>query len=224
MNRLLMDTKKVRILVADDHDVVRVGVRTLLERRPDWEVCGEAVTGQDAVEKAKRLRPDVLVLDANLPELPGLEATRRILRALPDTEVLVLTMDESPELMRDLLQAGAHGYVFKSDLSVDLVSAVEALSQHELFFTSKVANKMYQEYVKRKASPKELESRRPLTGRQREVLRLLAQGKSNKEVASTLGISVKTAETHRAMIMRNLRLRSFSELVRYAVRHGLIGL
>jgi len=224
MNRLLMDTKKVRILVADDHDVVRVGVRTLLERRPDWEVCGEAVTGQDAVEKAKRLRPDVLVLDANLPELPGLEATRRILRALPDTEVLVLTMDESPELMRDLLQAGAHGYVFKSDLSVDLVSAVEALSQHELFFTSKVAHMMYQEYVKRKASPKELESRRPLTGRQREVLQLLAQGKSNKEVASTLGISVKTAETHRAMIMRNLRLRSFSELVRYAVRHGLIGL
>jgi len=224
MNRLMMDTKKVRILVADDHDVVRVGVRTLLERRPDWEVCGEAVTGQDAVEKAKRLRPDVLVLDANLPELTGLEATRRILRALPDTEVLVLTVDESPELMRDLLQAGAHGYVFKSDLSADLVSALEALSKHELFFTSRVGHMMYQEYVKRKVSPEELEPRRPLTVRQREVLRLLAQGKSNKEVASTLGISVKTAETHRAMIMRNLRLRSFSELVRYAVRHGVIGL
>jgi DNA-binding NarL/FixJ family response regulator len=220
----MMDTKKVRILVADDHDVVRVGARALLERRPHWEVCGEAVTGQDAVEKAKRLRPDVLVLDANLPELPGLEATRRILRALPSTEVLVLTMDESPEVMRDLLQAGAHGYVFKSDLSVDLVSAVEALSHHQLFFTSKVAQMMYHEYVKRKVSPEEPESRRPLTARQREVLRLLAQGKSNKEVASTLGISVKTAETHRATIMRNLLLGSFSELVRYAVRHGVIGL
>jgi len=220
----MMDTKKVRILVADDHDVVRVGVRALLERRAHWEVCGEAVTGQDAVEKAKRLTPDVVVLDANLPELPGLEATRQILRALPGTEVLVLTVDESPELMRDLLQAGAHGYVFKSDLSVDLVSAVQALSQHDQFFTSRVAQMMYQEYVRRKASPEGLESRSALTARQREVLRLLAQGKSNKEVANTLGISVKTAETHRAMIMRNLRLRSFSELVRYAVRHGVIGL
>src|SRR6516225_11217329 len=168
--------KKVRILVADDHDVVRVGVRALLERRPEWEVCGEAVTGRDAVEKANRLKPDVVGLDANLPELPGVEATRQILKALPRTEVVVLTVDESPELMRDLLQAGAHGYVFKSDLSVDLVSAVEALSQHELFFTSKVAQMMYQEYVRRKASPEGLESRSALTARQREVLRLLAQG------------------------------------------------
>jgi len=214
--------KKVRILLADDHDVVRVGVRALLERRPEWEVCGEAVTGRDAVEKAKRLTPDVVVLDANLPELPGVEATRQILKALPRTEVVVLTVDESPELMRDLLQAGAHGYVFKSDLSTDLVSAVQALSQHDQFFTSKVAQMMYQDYLDRKASPQEAEIRRPLTGRQCEVLRLLAEGKSNKEVASALSISVKTAETHRARIMRNLRLRSFSELVRYAVRRGII--
>jgi DNA-binding NarL/FixJ family response regulator len=214
--------KKVRILVADDHDVVRVGVRTLLERRSNWEVCAEASSGQDAVEKAKRLKPDVVVLDANLPEVPGLEATRQIVKALPDTEVVILTVDESPELMRDLLQAGAHGYVFKSDLSTDLVSAVHALSQHEQFFTSRVAQMMYQEYVRRKTSPQEGEPRRPLTARQCQVLQLLAEGKSNKVVAGTLGISVKTAETHRAKIMRNLRLNSFSELVRYAVRHGII--
>ena len=216
--------KRVRILIADDHDVIRLGVKTLLEQRPDWEVCGEAVTGHDAVEKAKRLKPDIVVLDANMPELPGADATREIMKALPGTEVVVLTVDESPELMRDLLQAGAHGYVFKSDLSADLVTAVQALSQHGQFFTSKVAQMMYQEYVGRKTSPQEAEPRRPLTGRQRQVLRLLAEGKSNKEVAATLGISVKTAETHRAKIMRNLQMGSFSELIRYAVRHGLVKL
>jgi len=216
--------KKVRILIADDHEVIRLGVRALLEQRPEWEVCGEAITGQDTVEKAKRLKPDIVVLDANLPELPGAEATRQILTALPGTEIVVFTVDESPELLRDLLQAGAHGYVFKSDLSADLASAVQALSQHGQFFTSKVAQMMYQEYVGRKTSPQEAEPRRPLTGRQRQVLRLLAEGKSNKEVAATLGISVKTAETHRAKIMRNLQLGSFSELVRYAVRAGMIKL
>jgi DNA-binding NarL/FixJ family response regulator len=216
--------KKVRILVADDHDVVRLGVRALLERQPEWEVCGEAVTGQDAVEKAKRLEPDVVVLDANMPELAGAEATRQILKAVPGCEVVILTVDESPELMRDLLQAGAHGYVFKSDLSTDLAGAVEALSQHANFFTSKVAQMMYQDYVKAKSSARGVETPRPLTGRQREVLRLLAEGKSNKEVASLLGISVKTVETHRAKIMRNLQLASFSELVRYALRCGLLKL
>ena len=216
--------KRVRILIADDHDVIRLGVKTLLEQRPDWEVCGEAVTGHDAVEKAKRLKPDIVVLDANMPELPGADATREIMKALPGTEVVVLTVDESPELMRDLLQAGGHGYVFKSDLSADLVTAVQALSQHGQFFTSKVAQMMYQEYIKRKAWPEGGEFPRALTGRQREVLRLLAEGKSNKEVASALGISVKTAETHRAKIMRNLQMGSFSELIRYAVRHGLVKL
>jgi len=216
--------RKVRILVADDHDVVRVGVRALLERQPEWEVCGEAVTALDAVEKAKRLEPDVVVLDANMPELTGAEATRQILKAVPGCEVVILTVDESPELMRDLLQAGAHGYVFKSDLSTDLTSAVEASSQHSNFFTSKVAQMMYQDYVKRKPSAGVEGSPRPLTGRQREVLRLLAEGKSNKEVASALGISTKTIETHRAKLMRNLQLHSFSELVRYAVRRGLVKL
>jgi len=219
-----MNAKKVRILVADDHDVVRLGVRALLERRPEWEVCGEAATGPDAVEKAKRLEPDVVVLDANMSELAGAETTRQILNAVPGCEVLILTVDESPELMRDLLQAGTHGYVFKSDLSSDLVSAVEALSQHRNFFTSKVAQMMYQDYVKRKPSAGVEGSPRPLTGRQREVLRLLAEGKSNKEVAAALGISVKTVETHRAKVMRNLQLHSFSELVRYAVRGGLLKL
>ncbi len=214
---------KVRILVADDHDVVRVGVRTLLGERPGWEVCGEATSGQDALEKAKRLKPNVVVLDANMPGPPGAEVTQQIMNAVPGCEVVILTVDESPELMRNILQSGARGYVFKSDLSTDLVSAVEALSEHGSFFTSKVAQMMYQDYVKRKTRGGEADQR-PLTGRQREVLRLLAEGKSNKEVASALGISVKTAETHRAKIMRNLGLASFSELVRYAVRSGMVKL
>jgi DNA-binding NarL/FixJ family response regulator len=214
--------KRFRILVVDDHDLVRLGVRSLLERRPEWEVCGEAATGQEAVEKATRLKPDIVVIDANLPELSGVEATCQIRKALPGTEVLVLTVDESPELMRDLLHAGAHGYVFKSDLSTELVSAVRALSQHEQFFTSKVAQKMYEDYMERRRSPQDAEPQRPLTARQHEVVRLLAEGKSNKQVAYALGISVKTAETHRARIMRNLRLGSFSELVRYAVRRGIV--
>lgn len=222
-DKLLMN-KKVRILVADDHDVVRLGIRALLERRPEWEVCGEAVTGPDAVEKTKRLKPDVVVLDANMPELPGADVARQIQAAVPGCEVVILTVDESPELMRDLLQAGARSYVFKSDLSTDLASAVEASSQHGNFFTSKVAQMMYQDYVRRKPSASGGGTPRPLTSRQREVVRLLAEGKSNKEVASILGISVKTAETHRAKIMRNLQLRSFSELVRYAVRCGLLKL
>lgn len=210
---------KLRILVADDHDVVRRGLRVLLEGQPGWEVCGEAVTGREALDRVRRLKPDVVVLDVNLPEMSGLEVAREIVRSLPQTEVLILTMDESPQMMRDLLRAGVRGYVFKSDVGGDLLHAVEALGKHQHFFTSKVAEMMYQDYVK---SPSPAGSGENLTARQHEVIRLLALGKTNKEVASALGISVKTAEAHRKNIMSRLKLKAFSELVRYAVREGII--
>jgi DNA-binding NarL/FixJ family response regulator len=209
---------KLRILVADDHDVVRRGLRVLLEGQPGWEVCGEAVTGREALDRVQRLKPDVVVLDVNLPELSGLEVAREVIRSSLQTEVLILTMDESPQMMRDLLRAGVRGYVFKSDLGGDLLHAVEALGKHQHFFTSKVAEMMYQDYVKSPPAG----AGESLTARQHEVIKLLALGKTNKEVASALGISVKTAEAHRKNIMSRLKLKAFSELVRYAVRQGII--
>jgi DNA-binding NarL/FixJ family response regulator len=211
--------KNVRILVADDHDVVRRGVRSLLEIRPGWKVCAEAASGREAIAKTRQLKPDVVVLDANLPDCSGAEVLREIRQSLPETEVLILTMDQSPSLMRELLRAGARGYVFKSDVGSDLVTAVEALSHHRQFFTSEVSQTIYQDYFSGRADTGGSEG---LTGRQQEVVRLLAEGKTNKEVASALRISVKTAEKHRSNIMTRLKLKSFSELVRYAVREGII--
>lgn len=211
--------KNVRILVADDHDVVRRGVRSLLEIHPGWKVCGEAANGREAIAKARELKPDVVVLDANLPDRSGAEVLRESRQALPETEFLILTMDPSPTLMRELLLAGARGYVFKSDLGSDLVTAVEALSHHRQFFTSEVSQAIYRDYFRPRAGPRSSEV---LTGRQQEVVRLLAEGKTNKEVAVALRISVKTAEKHRSNIMTRLKLKSFSELVRYAVREGMV--
>ncbi len=215
--------KAVRILIADDHDIVRRGLRSLLETRRDWIICGEATTGKETVEKARRLKPDVVVLDVNMPDLKGAETARLIREAVPKTEVLILTMDESPQVMHEILRAGARGYIFKSDLGRDISKAIEALSNHPHYFTSQVAEIMYTTYLESRTEPKgESASQIPLTGRQREVVKLLAEGKSNKEVAGELGISVKTVETHRHQIMRKLRMRSFSDLVRYAVREGIV--
>lgn len=213
--------KPVRILVADDHDLVRRGIRTLLQNHAGWQVCGEASTGRNTVEKVKRLKPDIVILDANMPEITGVEAAREIRQNAPETELLILTMDESPSLMRSFLHVGARGYVFKSDFDHELVEAVTALSEHHPYFTSRVAQMMLEDYQKeRAAGPRKEEAE--LTLRQIEVARLLAMGKTNKEVAWALNISVKTAETHRAAIMRKLELKSFSELVRYALNKGLI--
>ncbi|MGH9401533.1 MAG: response regulator [Terriglobia bacterium] len=211
----------VRILIADDHDLVRRGIRALLQDHPTWEVCGEAATGRDAIDKAKRLKPDIVVLDANMPEVKGVEAAREILKQVPGVEVLILTMDESPQLMRDLLEAGVRGYVFKSDFDRDLVDAITSLSQRHPYFTSRVSQMMLEDYQKGKIRSRRKTPPDSLTPRQCEVIRLLASGKTNKEVAAALGISVKTAETHRAVIMRKLSFHSFSELVRYAVSHNL---
>jgi len=211
----------LRILIADDHEVVRHGVRALLEAHPDWEVCDEAIDGREAVEKAKRLSPDVIILDIGMPGLNGLESARQIRKALPDSEVLILTMHDSEQVVREVLAAGARGYVLKSDAGRDLVSAVEALSHHKTFFTTSVAELVLQKYL-RGGPEATAEEASTLTPREREVVQLLAEGRSNKEVASTLNISVKTAETHRTNIMRKLDCHSLSDLVRYAVRNNII--
>ena len=212
----------LRILIVDDHAVVRRGVRSLLESQPGWEISGEATTGREAVDMAKRLRPDVVVMDLSLPELNGLDATRQILKDSPRTEILVLTMHHSEELARDVLQAGARGYVLKSDADRSMIAAIESLRQHKLFLTSAVTEFVLDEYVRR-ADRDDADVGLPaVTPREREIIQLLAEGKSNKEAASTLGISVKTIEAHRANIMRKLRLRSVSDLVRYAIRNKIV--
>jgi len=212
-----------RILIADDHEVVRRGMRVLLESQPGWEVVGEAANGRQAVEMAMALRPDVVVLDITMPELNGLEATRQMREAVPQTQVLVLTVHESEQVAREVLDAGARGYVLKSDAGRDLIAAVDALRQHKPFFTSSVATMVLEGYLRgpERAAPGEAPPRR-LTPREREVVQLIAEGKTNKEVAETLGISVKTAEAHRTNVMRKLDLHSVSELVRYAVRNKMV--
>jgi len=211
-----------RILVADDHSVVRRGVESLLEGHPRWKVCGEAVEGADAIAKAKRLRPDVVIMDITMGPMNGLEATREILKVLPKTKVLVLTMHESEQVVREVLNAGAHGYVLKSDADRDLVDALETIEQGKTFYASKVSQMVLGAYLHRQPGAEEEEESGALTPRQREVVQLLTTGKSNKMVAAMLGISVKTVETHRNTIMHRLKFRSFSDLVRYAVRERII--
>lgn len=211
------------VLIVDDHEVVRRGLRALIESRPEWEVCGEATTGREAVEKASNLKPNVVVMDIAMPELNGLEATRQVLKAVPRTAVLILTAHESEQLVREVLEAGAQGYVLKSDAGRDLVAAIEALSQHKVFFTSSVA-KIVLEGYRKKGSHDEPSEDSPsvLSPREREIIQLLAEGKSNNEVADMLNISARTVETHRAHIMQKLNLHSITELVHYAIRNRIV--
>ena len=213
----------LRVLIADDHEVVRAGVRSLLESLPDCEICGEAVTGRQVVALAQQLKPDVVILDITMPELNGLEATRQIRKVAPTVQVLILSVHESEELVREILTAGAHGYVLKSDAGRELTTALQALRKHETFFTSRVAQIALRAYRNKKpAGDAPPSPAGVLTPREREVLQLLAEGKSNKETASALGISVMTVETHRSNIMRKLGAHSVAELVHYAVRHKMI--
>jgi len=216
--------KTLRILVADDHDLMRRGVRTLLEAHPGWEVCAEAATGRAAVTKAEELKPDVVILDISMPDLNGLEAARRIRSASPNSEILILSVHYSDQLIRELLEAGVRGYIIKSDSDRDLIIAVETLANHKPFFTPRATEVILGNLqmgggvrAQMPTSPRER-----LTSREREIVQLLAEGKSSKEVASSLCISVKTAETHRANIMRKLQLHTVTELVRYAVRNQII--
>jgi DNA-binding NarL/FixJ family response regulator len=214
--------KPLRILIADDHEVVRHGVRSLLQNHEGWEICGEATDGREAVEKAAALKPDVIILDIGMPNLNGLDAARDILRDEPRTMILILTIDESEQVIREVLNTGARGFLLKSDAARDLVTAIGALQSHRTFFTSKVAEMVLDGYLKGRepAVVPEVQSR--LTRREREVVQLLAEGKTTKEVAVALGMSVKTAETHRANIMRKLNFHSVSQLVVYAVRNNII--
>jgi DNA-binding NarL/FixJ family response regulator len=212
-----------RIFIADDHEVVRKGLCALLTAQPDWEVCGEAADGREAVEKAEQLKPDVVILDIGMPSLNGLEATRQILKSNPHAKILVLTLHDSDQVVREVLNAGARGFLLKSDAARDLVAAVEALRRDKTYFTSKVAAMVLEGYLKAGTAESPISvSRNRLTPREREVVQLLAEGKSTKEVAVALGLSVKTAETHRSNIMRKLQLHSVSDLVLYAVRNNIV--
>jgi DNA-binding NarL/FixJ family response regulator len=187
-----------------------------------WEVVGEAQTGREGVDLARRLRPDIVVLDVSLPELNGLDAARQIRRESPQSEILVLTMHHSEELARDVLQAGARGYVLKSDADENLIAAVESLRRHKPFLTSKVTEFVLDDYLRRADVSAAEMPHSALTPREREIIQLLAEGKTNKEVAVALGVSVKTIESHRANIMRKLHLQSLSDLVRYAIRNKIV--
>ena len=210
--------KNVRILLADDHEIVRHGLRRLLETQPGWKICGEAGSGREALGKTLQMKPDVVILDHSMPELSGAEAARQILKALPQTEIVILTMHNSEQLLREVLEAGVHGYVLKSDAMCDMVSAVRSLLEHKRYLSPGASGVAVEGFLHPSAEP---ESGR-LTSREREIVQLLTQGKSNKEVASALDISVKTVEAHRANIMHKLNLPSFADLVHYAIRTGIV--
>lgn len=216
-------TTRLRILVADDHEVVRRGVRTLLEAEPGWSVVAEATNGREAVEATMRLSPDIVILDIGMEELNGLEAARQIRKLKPEIEILILTIHESEEVIREVLAAGARGYVLKSDAGRDLIAAIGALRRHKPFLTTRVAELMLDGFLDAEtgAAPTRTRAGR-LTPREREFLQLLAEGRSNKEIATVVGVSTKTAETHRKNIMRKLDLHSLGQLVRYAIRHKII--
>jgi len=213
----------LRILIADDHEVIRRGLRELLEQHEGWQVCAEAPNGRRAVELARQTCPHVVVLDLSMPELNGVEATRRIKKALPNTEVLIHTIHEMGEQVRDVLSAGARGYLLKTDAGRDLVVAVEALAEHKPYFTWKVSKTILDAYLAhRQVNQESAAAINYLTPREREITQLVAEGRSNKAVSALLNISTKTVEAHRAAIMKKLDLRSIVELVRYAVRNSMI--
>jgi DNA-binding NarL/FixJ family response regulator len=206
-----------RILVADDHDIVRAGLRGILESQAKWEVVGEASDGKEAVAKAVELKPDIAVLDYGLPLVNGIEATRQIRARLPRAEVLIFTMHDNETIIRDLLAAGARGYLLKSDASRFLLAAIEALALHKPFFTAQVSEALLDAFLKRPGH-----AQFALTPRERGVVQLVAEGHSNKQIANLFNISLKTVETHRAAVMRKLNMSSSAALVRYAIRNEII--
>ncbi|MEA3207117.1 MAG: hypothetical protein QOE70_174 [Chthoniobacter sp.] len=210
----------LKLLLVDDHEVVRRGMAALIESHRDWRIVGEAGDGRRAVQLAEEHQPDVVVMDIGMPELNGFEAARQILKAVLGVEILILSMHESEELVREVIDAGARGYVLKSDAGRHLVAAVESLARGQPFFTSQLAARVYEEtrHRVRRGRPPVI----GLTRREREVLQLLGEGRHNREVAARLEISIKTVETHRARIMRKLDVRTVAELVLYAVRANII--
>jgi DNA-binding NarL/FixJ family response regulator len=209
--------ERTRILLADDHEMVRKGLRATIEAHSAWEVCGEARTGREAVAKARELHPEIVVMDFAMPELNGMEATRQILASAPETEILILSMYDSEKLVHELLAIGVRGYMLKTDAGEFLLAALDSLARHKPYFTSKISEVVLQGYL----NP-ETDASTELTPREREIVQLIAEGKATKEVADVLGISVKTAETHRSNLMRKLKLHSTADLVRYAIRNQIV--
>ncbi len=214
--------KKLRILLADDHTVMRAGLRALLERQPNLEVVGETENGRQTVELAASLAPDVVVMDIGMPLLSGIEATKQILQQRPNAAVVILSMHSDEAYVMRALKAGARAYLIKDSAAADLIRAIEAISQGKSFFSPKVSRILAEDYVRVIKQKGVEDSYELLTDREREILQLLAEGKSNKEVATVLDISVYTAETHRSHILQKLNLHNSAELVLYAVRKGII--
>lgn len=211
----------LRILIADDHEVVRQGIVGMLNSHEGWEVCGQASDGREAVKMVEKLKPALAILDITMPGLNGIDAARQIRKSNPDVKILIYSMHYAERLVQEVFQAGADGYVLKSDAGKHLVQAIESILAGQRFFSSKVSEVIFEGFLRGNSAP-ETGGEERLSPRERETVQLLAEGKSNKEVAAILGISPKTAETHRAVIMRKLGLSAFSDLVRYAVRNGII--
>lgn len=217
------EVNSLRILVADDHDIIRRGVKVLLTANVGWEICGEARTGKEAIALAEKLQPHIIVMDISMPELNGLDATRRIHKMLPDAGILILSLYFSDQLLRDVVEAGARGYILKSDTDRDLVAAVNLIANGKTFFTSCASDLILKDSSMMSGSPDaQLNERQRLTPREREILQLLTESKTNREVAELLGISRKTVEAHRTNLMRKLQVHSISELVRYAFKNHII--
>ena len=214
--------KTVRILLADDHKVVRQGTRALLSTIPEWEIVGEADNGRDAVALTAELKPDIVILDITMPELNGLDAARQIKRKSPETEILIFTAQETEKLVHDVFDSGARSYIMKTDAADHLIDAIKALSEHKHFFTSRISEIVFARCIQGKQALEGTPENSRITDREREIVQLLGEGKSSKEIAIILGISVRTVETHRAAIMKKLGLKSFSGLIRYAIRNKII--
>jgi DNA-binding NarL/FixJ family response regulator len=212
-----MQSKRTRILLADDHAVVRHGFRRILDAQEDMEVVGEVSNGREAVDRSAAIQPDVVIMDVTMPELNGIEATRRIAEQVPRTRILALSMHRDSVYVREILRAGARGYLLKDSSEADLVSAVRAVAQGEGYLSPAVSEAVLSDYRKHVTNPVDL-----LTSREREVLQLVAEGRTNKEIANSLNLSVYTVEAHRGKIMEKLNLHSASEMVRFAIRNGLI--
>lgn len=217
-------SKKTKIVIADDHEVVRQGVRNILEAEEDFDLCAEATCGRDAIALCEKHQPQVAILDISMPELNGIDAARQILKISPKTKVIIFTVHDAERLVYEVVGAGAHGYVLKSDAGRHLTAAVRSVLEGKNYFSSTVSQVLFDSF-RQKGMPHTQSEPAPAgspTAREREIIQLLAEGKSNKEVAVSLGISVKTAETHRAAILRKLGLHSIGELVRYAIRNHII--
>lgn len=213
---------KLRLLLADDHTVVRQGLRKVLEERSDWEVVAEAGDGREAVRQAEALKPDVAILDVAMPLLNGIEATRQMARRAPATRILVLSMHADEAYVTQILQAGATGYLLKDSADIDLIQAVAAVAQGTSFFSPAIARVMLDDYVRQPREKGFTDRYETLSGREREIFQLIAEAKANKEIAALLNVSPSTVETHRAHIMEKLDLHSAAEIVLYAVRRGVI--